>query len=162
MWVRTASNKDLAEIGQLLGVVWHATYDQIYGVQRVSEITAEWHSLGSLSKNLSAPNSEFLVADSGSQLGGMAFARQISDRIVKIKQIYILPDFQGQGVGQQLLDEVFESFFEAVEFELEVEKENIPAIKFYEKNGFVRAGETGNCGEDNSGIAALIYRKVCR
>ena len=42
MWVRTASKRDLPAISRLLGETWHATYDAIYGAERVGEITGEW------------------------------------------------------------------------------------------------------------------------
>ena len=47
-FVRTAGRNDLEAISELLGVTWHATYDAIYGVERVREITASWHSVQEL------------------------------------------------------------------------------------------------------------------
>ena len=48
MFVRTASERDLETIKALLVETWHATYDAIYGVERVNEITTEWHSVAAL------------------------------------------------------------------------------------------------------------------
>ena len=74
MFVRTASERDLQAVRALLVETWHATYDQIYGVERVTAITDDWHSLAVLKRRLDRPNAEFLVADDGKQLGGMAYA----------------------------------------------------------------------------------------
>ena len=41
MFVRTASERDLAAVRALLVETWHATYDAIYGGKRVTEITNE-------------------------------------------------------------------------------------------------------------------------
>lgn len=159
MWVRTASKRDVAEISKLLGTVWHHTYDGIYGAERVNEITAEWHSVSALDKMISQPASEFLVVDDGEMIAGMAFASQTDDTKTKLHQLYVLPNFQGRGVGKLLLDEIEESFFETREFFLEVEEKNTSATRFYEKHGFVLSGKTENCGQKSSGIAALIYSK---
>lgn len=159
MWVRTATKRDLPAIKDLLAATWHATYDEIYGADRVSIITAEWHSIAALEKQLAAPRSEFLVADDGKVIAGMAYARQISDQEVKLSQLYISPKFQGNGVGKMLLEEVEDSFFEVPIFVLEVEEQNSLARAFYEQQGFKLTGSTKNCGEQSSGIPAIIYTK---
>ena len=48
MFVRTASERDLQAVRDLLVETWHATYDHIYGVERVAAITDDWHSIASL------------------------------------------------------------------------------------------------------------------
>ncbi|WP_296745653.1 GNAT family N-acetyltransferase [Mesorhizobium sp.] len=158
MFVRTAGERDLAAIRALLVETWHAAYDSIYGVERVTEITDKWHSVASLRSRLTRPNSEFLVADDGNRLGGMAFAESSDDGgRVTLKQLYVLPALQGRGIGGMLLDEVIESFPEARTISLEVEEKNTKAVAFYEANGFVRTEEVG----EHSGDAGhtLIFRR---
>ena len=160
MFVRTASERDLETIKALLAETWHATYDAIYGVERVNEITAEWHSLAALKAQVVKPNSEFLVADDGKQIAGMAFAAATSDaKLVMLHQLYVRPGNQGGGIGRMLLDEVEQCFPEARTLRLEVEEANVQAIRFYTANGFVRAGTTANCGTEQSGIPALVFEK---
>ncbi|TIQ30610.1 MAG: GNAT family N-acetyltransferase [Mesorhizobium sp.] len=159
MFVRTASERDLAAIRVLLVETWHATYDAVYGARRVTEITDDWHSIASLKARLTRPNSEFLVADDGKRLGGMAFASATKDpKIVLLNQLYVHPDCQRRGIGRSLLDEVEASFLEARSLRLEVEEANTPAIAFYEANGFRPAGRTADCGS-GSGMPALILEK---
>ncbi|WFP61127.1 GNAT family N-acetyltransferase [Mesorhizobium sp. WSM4904] len=159
MFVRTASERDLAAIRALLVETWHATYDAVYGARRITEITDDWHSIASLKARLTRPNSEFLVADNGKRLGGMAFASVTEDpKIVLLNQLYVHPDCQRRGIGRSLLDEVEASFPEARSLRLEVEGANSPAIAFYEANGFRPAGRTADCG-GGSGMPALILEK---
>jgi hypothetical protein len=73
-FVRTAGERDIKAVRELLVETWHATYDAIYGADRVTEITDDWHSIASLKNRLTRPGSEFLVADDGKRLAGMAFA----------------------------------------------------------------------------------------
>ncbi|TKB80701.1 MAG: GNAT family N-acetyltransferase, partial [Mesorhizobium sp.] len=100
MFVRTASERDLAAVRALLVETWHATYDAIYGAARVTEITDEWHSIAALKARLTRPNSEFLLADDGKSIGGMAFAAATTDPgIVMLNQLYVHPAWQRQGIG---------------------------------------------------------------
>ncbi|TPL85458.1 GNAT family N-acetyltransferase [Mesorhizobium sp. B2-3-14] len=161
MFVRTAGDRDLAAVRALLLETWHATYDAIYGAERVTEITNEWHSIASLKARLAKPNSEFLVADDGKRIGGMAFAEAVDGGgVVMLRQIYVLPSLQGRGIGGMLLDEIIESFPEAHRIRLEVEEKNTRAVAFYQANGFVQIGRTENCGSASSAIPALIYERV--
>lgn len=160
MFVRTAGERDLNAVRELLVETWHDTYDAIYGPQRVTEITDDWHSLASLKSRLTRPNAEFLVADDGKQLGGMAYAEAAPDgRSVMLRQLYVRPAFQGRGIGGMLLDEIVESFFDATRFTLEVEAANAKAVGFYLAQGFEEIGQTGNCGNASSGIPALVLER---
>ncbi|MES0033077.1 GNAT family N-acetyltransferase [Mesorhizobium sp. M0040] len=159
MFVRTAGERDLAAVRALLIETWHATYDAIYGAARVTEITDEWHSIAALKARLTRPNSEFLLADDGKSIGGMAFAAATTDaRIVMLNQLYVHPAWQRQGIGQALLDEIEASFPEVRTLRVEVEEANAPAIAFYRSRGFLPAGNTADCG-GASGLPALVLEK---
>ncbi|KQT60617.1 MULTISPECIES: GNAT family N-acetyltransferase [unclassified Aureimonas] len=159
-FVRTAGTGDLPAVRDLLGEAWHATYDAIYGVERVSEITASWHSVEALRPRLTRPNSEFLVADDGVRLGGMAFAATSPDKkLVLLHQLYVCPDCQRQNVGSNLLAEIETSFPEAERMRLEVEEANVAAVGFYRLKSFAVVGRTENAGAGESGLPALIFEK---
>jgi len=160
LFIRTAGERDLAVIRELLVETWHATYDAIYGVERVSEITDDWHSIPELRRRLEQPNGEFLVADDGKTLVAMAFAAaDAGGTSVMLHQLYVRPAFQGRGIGRMLLEEVIESFPDATTLRLEVEEANSPAVGFYAARGFEQSGRTTNCGADQSGIPALIMTR---
>jgi ribosomal protein S18 acetylase RimI-like enzyme len=160
VFVRTAGERDLKAARDLLVETWHATYDAIYGVDRVTEITDDWHSLAALKRRLDRPNAEFLVADDGKRIGGMASAAaDAMGTSVMVHQLYVLPTMQGRGIGGMLLDEIVESFPDATLFRLEVEEANEKAIGFYRSQGFEQTGRTENCGAEQSGIPALIFER---
>lgn len=158
LFVRTASAQDLSAVQAILVETWHDTYDEAYGVQKVDEITNEWHSMERLERNLKLPNSEFLVADNGEQIGAMAFATA-DEKTIKLHQLYVLPRFQGRKAGLQLLVEIENAFPGCDTICLEVGTENFKAIAFYESYGFVKTGETQNCGRAESAIPAIIMEK---
>jgi ribosomal protein S18 acetylase RimI-like enzyme len=159
MFVRTASERDLATIHALLVETWHATYDATHGVERVTEITDDRHSIASLKALLTRPNSEFLVADDGKGISGVAFAEAIDGgALLMLKQLCVLPGLQGRGIGGMLLDEVIESFPEAHAIRLEVEEKNTRAIAFYEANGFVRVSNDREQGRSETPV--LVYERA--
>jgi ribosomal protein S18 acetylase RimI-like enzyme len=161
-FVRSASETDLSTVAALLGRSWHATYDAIYGADKVAEITASWHSVDALKRRLVQPHSEFVVADDGSRLGGMAYAAMDKDEgdVVHLHQLYVEPELAGQGIGRDLFAEVETCFPAAKRMRLEVEPKNERAVKFYTGLGFAEVGWTKNCGADQSGIPAMIMEKT--
>jgi ribosomal protein S18 acetylase RimI-like enzyme len=140
MFVRTAGERDLAAVRDVLVETWHATYDALYGAEKVREITDVWHSIGALRRLLMQPYSEFIVADTGAGLAGMAYAsmNEKDRQIVELRELYVLPAMQGKGIGGLLLDEIESSFFGCNRMRLEVEERNSRALAFYEAAGFVR------------------------
>jgi ribosomal protein S18 acetylase RimI-like enzyme len=161
VFVRTAGERDLPAVRSLLAETWHATYDAIYGAGRVAGIVDEWHSIRALKAQLDRPFSEFLVADDGTRLGGMAFASSGDEgATVSLHQLYIRPAHQGRGIGGMLLDEIIGSFHDANRVRLEVEAANARAIAFYLSQGFSEVGRTENCGREGSGIPALLMERL--
>ncbi|BBX04366.1 ribosomal-protein-alanine N-acetyltransferase [Mycolicibacterium moriokaense] len=57
----------------------------------------------------------------------------------EIHTIGVDPDYQGQGIGRRLVQELLEIASDSVVF-LEVRTDNVPAIALYESFGFVNVG----------------------
>ncbi|MEL7428449.1 MAG: GNAT family N-acetyltransferase [Pseudomonadota bacterium] len=157
-FVRTVMEKDLPRVREILVDTWHDTYDGIYGVDTVSAITDDWHALDRLEEQRHRPHSEFLVADNGHVVGGMAFASQ-TEKVITLHQLYVDPKYHGGKTGLHLMIEIENSFLDAETITLEVEEKNEKAIAFYKKYGFAIVGKTENCGRQGSGIPALIMEK---
>ncbi|MGB7432612.1 MAG: GNAT family N-acetyltransferase [Ahrensia sp.] len=160
MWVRTASADDLETISTMLTETWHDTYDAIYGKEKVAELTGAWHSVAALKQRLTKPRSEFIVADDGAEIGGMAYVTQIDSEASMLHQLYVRPSQQGNGLGEKLLIEAESCFPDVRKIRLEVEEANPRAVKFYERNGFKKVGTNPDCGVKGSGIPAIIMEKV--
>jgi len=160
MFVRSASERDLPAIRELLVETRQATYDAIYGEHQIAELTDDWHSIASLKARLSRPNSEFVVVDDGERLGGMAFATAAGDQtVVVLHQLYVHPACQGRGLGRLLLEEIEGCFPDASRIRVEVEAANAPALAFYEANGFVRTGTAEMSGPGDFEVAAEVLEK---
>jgi ribosomal protein S18 acetylase RimI-like enzyme len=139
MFIRTASERDLEAVRALLVETWHATYDPLYGAAGVTEISERWHSVVWLKQLMRRPRSEFIVADTGSELAGMAYAaiKDSDSGLVEVAELDVRPAMQGKGVGRMLLAELEESFWDCRLMRLEVEEKNGKALDFYRSGGFV-------------------------
>jgi ribosomal protein S18 acetylase RimI-like enzyme len=155
--LRAATEPDLAAVRDLLVATWHATYDGIYGRERVREITDRWHSLAALARGAAGPRRVFLVAERDGRIVGTSLAYPDGCEAV-LSRLYVHPEAQGTGLGRRILDESLRRLIGASACRLEVEPRNVRAIRFYERAGFAPAGESRNCGGD-SGYEALIMRR---
>ena len=158
-FVRTATPSDVSAICDLLAKTWRDTYVEFYGATKVEEIIATWHSADAILRNIGKTNGEYLVADDGTQLGGMAFA-SIAEKTISLHQLYVLPDLHRQGIGQMLFAEIESCFMDANVIALEVEPKNTSAIAFYHRHGFESGEITANCGTAISVIPALRMTKL--
>lgn len=83
-----------------------------------------------------------LASYEGDTLTGYIYASYVLDE-AEIGNICILPGSRGQGIGKALLDKMLESLKERdiKTVFLEVEADNAPAVRLYEKAGFIRYNE---------------------
>ena len=160
-FVRTAGEQDLEKVRALLRETWHATYDRLYGADKISELHGSWHSLQSLRTRLAGKNSEFLVADDGKNIGGMGYAAMSSEltKTVMLYMLYVTPRCQRQGIGRDIFAELETCFPDAEVMRLEVDPRNETAIAFYKAHDFLEVGRTENSGQGQSVIPALIFEK---
>jgi ribosomal protein S18 acetylase RimI-like enzyme len=140
MFVRTASERDLPAVSSLIAETAHATFDPLWGAEAVETRNTAYYSAAELKKKLDRPRSEFLVADDGKVIGGVAFAAAKGDdvRIVELEVLLVQPDLQGRGIGGMLLEEIEASFFESELMRVtEVDERNARALAFYAGAGYV-------------------------
>lgn len=65
-----------------------------------------------------------------------------AENVTELQRIYVAGEYIGSGIGQLLLDKAMEacSGEEPITLWLAVYKNNLRAIRFYEKNNFMKAG----------------------
>lgn len=157
-FVRTATERDLPAVSALLGETAHATYDVRYGADAVSKMTQTWHSVAALKANLQRKSSEFVVADDGKRIGGMAYASMSTTlhETAALHQLYVHPSFQRQGIGRDLFAELETCFPYAGHMRVEVVVDNAPARAFYEAHGFAEIGT----GSSEWGMETIVMEKT--
>lgn len=66
-----------------------------------------------------------------------SFSTEFGKQCIWIEDLYVKEQYRGQGIGSRFLAYVEKKYPNAI-LRLEVEEENLPAIKVYEKCGFER------------------------
>ena len=161
MFVRTVSDRDLDAVRRLLAESLHHTYDAIYGSDRVDSMLDSRHSSELLRRRLELPQSEFLVADDGTELAGVTFARTADDdKTVVLDLLHVRNSRQGEGVGTMLLVEAESCFPDADKVRLEIEEANTAAIRYCLGQGFAKVGEGLAKAAPASEIKTVIFERA--
>jgi len=124
----------------------------------VAAISREWHSEEVLTGKLSAPASEFILADDGKMIHGVAFASQM-EKTVQLHQMYVRPGSQGRGIGTEMMQELFFCFDSATRMELDVHPDNENAVGFYMAGGFAETGRLEVAGPNGLVIPHIVLAR---
>jgi ribosomal protein S18 acetylase RimI-like enzyme len=133
--VHTATPSDAEEIASLLGESWAATYGSFLTPDDLNAVAQEWHYPDRLRRQMSNPRVGFSLArtDTGALVGVATVKRSDDGATVSVLRLYVLPDYQGQGIGSQLLDRSLAAFPNADQIELQVAAGNPAGLSFWTK-----------------------------
>jgi Acetyltransferases len=161
-FVRTAAEEDVEKIRALLAETFHATYDPFYGREKVAQMVQSWHSPAAVRARIVRKDGEFLVADSGSDFGGIGYAAMYPKmaKTVMLHQLYVKPSCQGEGIGRDIFAELETCFPYAEIMRVEVALQNLRAVSFYERLGFSEVDRMEEWGGPNSGLPAVVLEKT--
>jgi len=161
--IRRAAETDLSKVETVARTTWPVAYAGIIPDVVQRRLLDRWYSPESLRSTLAAQGSSFFVAESrGDVIGFAQFVRRSAES-VELTRIYVLPDRQRRGIGRQLLEAGLTEF--AVEglkhLTVEVERDNGPGRRFYERAGFAEPRELTR---DVQGyvLALVEYRRPVR
>ena len=87
------------------------------------------------------PSSTWIIKYNDKEIGLFAFDRETDH--IRVRQLFLLPDFQGWGIGAHLMKDILkESKQKGIPIRLQVLKVNNRAKVFYERIGFSVTDET--------------------
>lgn len=146
MKTRPARKRDFEGIKQIFELAFTEEYQrrEVDIVRRIEKIESIYPLVKLLSVFPNPYQHVFTVhvIEDADRIAGMAQMSPRNEEQTRwhVDNIAVHPDFRGKGVAQQLLNDVFAYYSErgALRFTLEVDTENAPAIKLYEKLGFRR------------------------
>lgn len=146
MKTRLARKRDFEGIKQIFELAFTEEYQrrEVNIVQRIEKIESVYPLVRLLSMFPNPYQHVFTVhvIEEDGKIAGMAQMSPRNEEQTRwhVDNIAVHPDFRGKGVAQQLLNDVFAYYSQrgAQRFTLEVDTENAPAIKLYEKLGFRR------------------------
>lgn len=144
--IRRATVKDIPMIMAMADEVFRATYKDIISPQQM-EFMMQWmYSPQSLEKQINADGKAFFVACLDHRPCGyvsVEHERTLENgrELFHLQKLYVMPSFQGRGLGRQLFDHVVDYLRDNVRgpfrVELNVNREN-RAVQFYEHMGMKR------------------------
>ncbi len=148
--VRDATPDDAA----LLSAVGRDSFDAAYGATTdpasIDQHLEDYFSEGSIRDEMCVAGRSYKIALLGELAAGLIKLRRdppppeiISANVVEVQHLYVLTEFQGYGVGRALMDAtVVHARRQKLDgIWLQVWSEADWALRFYERNGFVRVGD---------------------
>ena len=136
--VRLAVAQDAVLIGNVARRTWNDAYAGIILPENQERLLVRWYAPAALEEAIGQSQSWFYVAVvQGEVIGFAQFIMRDNGR-GELTRIYVLPEWQRQGVGSGLLGEGLAalSTHGADEVFVHVEKGNAGGIGFYERRGF--------------------------
>jgi ribosomal protein S18 acetylase RimI-like enzyme len=138
--IRRALTEDIPGIRSVLAVTWRDTYLSFLPESSIAKVIAKWHSPQVLEAEINQSSNFVGIAKSSSnEIVGMITAN-LQDELLSVTRLYVLPEFQRQGIGARLMDESYRAFPEIKRIQLDVEEQNQKARAFYRKLGFKEVG----------------------
>jgi ribosomal protein S18 acetylase RimI-like enzyme len=135
--IRKAKPDDAANVASLGFTVWVDTYATDGIRDTLSKYVFAEFSVRNIKRMISTQN--VLVAEEGGHLLAYSVAEKGVEKRAELKALYVLPKFQNQGIGRELLNSA--RSFSANGLWLTCWQHNKSALNFYHKNGFKRCGE---------------------
>lgn len=139
------------------------TWLDVEEVTQVEEasFSIPWTKEAFMNEMLRNEQAIYFVAVHGKRVVGFVGVWQIVDE-GHITNIAVLPEFRGQGIGNQLLAELvaFAKSKGLVGLTLEVRVSNVGAQKLYEQFGFMQAGRRRRYYQDNNEDAYIYWAKL--
>lgn len=146
MTIRRVNSEDI----ETLQKIGQQTFFETFSLENSQEDMAEYleknFAIEKLTKELNDADSEFYFAEfEGTVVGylkvnaGISQTEMKTENSLEIERIYVIKEFLGKKVGQVLYEKAIAiAITKKVDFVwLGVWEENMRAIRFYEKNGFI-------------------------
>ena len=134
--VQAKKNSDYKKIADLATVIWTEHYTPIIGSEQVTYMLQKFQSAQAIQDQIRQGVSYFLTIDAAVVAGYFSFKKE--NETLFLSKFYVLKELRGLGIGKKALSYIQQ---EAVlrgctNISLTVNKNNIHAIKAYEKMGF--------------------------
>lgn len=133
--IRSMKESDIGDVRAVAHASWHASYDGIIPVAIQNQFLTT--AYGEVMMRRRLEHAAMFVAEAASGTVGFAnFSRVRNDGTAELAAIYLLPNYQGLGIGTALLRAGIERLAGAHELTAQVERDNASGRAFYEARGF--------------------------
>lgn len=143
MQIRKAGLEDFDIIHDLALKTWYNTYDKILSAEQLTYMLDMMYSRAAITEQIAIKGHHFLLlSEDDKYLGFASYELNYLSGTTKLHKLYVLPETQGKGAGRLLMSkiEAAAASNNNEKVSLNVNRYN-PAINFYLKNGYTKAGE---------------------
>lgn len=129
--IRKANNDEYEVLGEVHYESWYDTYKD-----KMCDDFLSYNNKRKLVTNFKPKISNTIVAEVDKKIVGFLYYKTIDKVELEIHELYILKEYQGQGLGKKLINYLLELNKNISKVFLWVLEKNVPAIYFYKKYGF--------------------------
>lgn len=161
--IRKAFESDIFSAAHVICTAWKIAYAGIVPEKDIEKYTDEGYKSASMLENYNKGLEVYIASENGEDCGVISFERCTRDDFTDcayIMQLYVLPSYQGKGVGKLLLDfaEKSASGQGYKRVMLNTLEKNAKARRFYERNGYVFFG-TEDSPLFSERVVRALYKK---
>jgi ribosomal protein S18 acetylase RimI-like enzyme len=138
--IRPAVTEDIPGIKSVLAATWRDAYSSFLSEESITKVTTEWHSAQVLQAEIDGQTTFVGIATGeGGRIVGVITAHSDGPQLV-VSRLYLLPEFQRQGIGERMMERAFDAFPQTRRIRLVVEEQSPKGRAFYDKLGFYQIG----------------------
>lgn len=132
-----------AQVAELAQTIWEEHYPTITGLAQTRYMLANYQSSSAIFQQLQDGVAYYLVYLAEQAIGYFAVINYPQLRQVKLSKLYLLKAYRGQNYGREMLQFItlWSRTAGAESIWLTVNRQNLSAIEFYSKHGFLMVGE---------------------
>jgi len=136
--IRSASEEEIPALRELAERIWRASYAAMLTPEQIDYMLAWMYAPETIAREMQEGVIWETAWLDGELIGFHSCTPELAGRRLKLNKLYLLPEQQGLGLGQQLLDRVHELAAQrgAGQVWLQVNKQNTRAIRAYERAGY--------------------------
>ena len=138
--IRIWHESDFPIVRKILLDTWLDTYSSFIPVEDINGYLESTYNVEKLKLILENPDSSGFVIESGIiPLGFMRISISKTENRFYISSLYVLPEYQGLGLGKSLLSKATEeaAIRGYTNIYLGVMKQNVKSLKWHENHGFI-------------------------
>lgn len=142
--IRRATIADCELINKLANEVFPATYKEILSPEQLDYMMDWMYAPENIRKQMEEEGHVYFIAYEECKPTGYVSVQQQDENVFHLQKIYVLPRFQGAGLGSKLFDQAVKYIKEVHPspclMELNVNRNN-KALRFYERKGMKKVRE---------------------
>lgn len=146
VWIEPVDEADLPKVRDLAERIWRSSYAELLSPGQIEYMLDWMYSLERLRRDwTSGVVFHWPIVDQ-IPVGYMATQTDPHAAVLHLHKLYVLPQFQGKGLGGRLLEHAFQAATQAGcrTVRLHVNKGNFRAIACYHRHGFLKEASVVN------------------